>query len=452
MQYIYLHGKDEEKQKPELVLIRGIQGSGKTTLAKKVSELGYQHHENDQFFTNEQGEYQFDFSKHQLAKEQTLEKTKRDLEKGLNVVVSNTFNTLNELNVYIDMAKKVGANINVIQAGLNYGNVHNIPTEIVEKARQTYEVRHLDQKVVDPNTLLVKGPNQMTSLMYQSELKNGENIPRLLIKDSIERLKLAYSYTNHLFANSEPNTQYQEVVFDDKASVKEVLSMLSIGRVNEAIEKMEEGSIYARSVLMPQEFMEIIKKDQDLKEKIEHVLVSYFVDSPKAQEEDQALSMEIYQKQYQLGAEKKVEPVLIKTQSELFVKDSMNTLKDSVQKLKERYLETDKAHKQSAFDDYYLAKEVYGVLAAGYVDEAIEKMKKGSQNFTANFEPKDFIKAVKSDPEIKDKVKEVLISYFVNSIEAEKEDRVLTASLKSPKQELNTVKVENTTPKRKLRM
>lgn len=302
MQYVYLNGKENDK--PELVLIRGVQGSGKTTLAQKISQLGYKHHENDQFFTDENGEYQFDFSKHQTAKEETLRKTQLELEKGNNVVVSNTFNTLKELNVYIDMAKKIGVHVNVINTKLNYKNIHKIPSEVIEKAKLTYEDRELDQKITSPNVVLIKDPNEMTLVMYQSEIKDGIKVPKLMVKDSIERLKLSYAYINNLFENSEDKTQNQEEINENRDVVKKVLSMLSVGRMDEAIESIEEGSIYAKNVLMPQEFVDILKEDQELKEKINKVLVSYLVNSNKAEIEDRDLSLEIYKKKYQLGINK----------------------------------------------------------------------------------------------------------------------------------------------------
>lgn len=43
----------------ELLLIRGLPGSGKTTMAKQYAQIGYVHCEADQYFERD-GEYRFD--------------------------------------------------------------------------------------------------------------------------------------------------------------------------------------------------------------------------------------------------------------------------------------------------------------------------------------------------------------------------------------------------------
>ena len=54
----------------ELVLIRGLPGSGKTTLAKEFT--GYDHHEADHFFEDENRNYRYDRSQVQAAHRQSL--------------------------------------------------------------------------------------------------------------------------------------------------------------------------------------------------------------------------------------------------------------------------------------------------------------------------------------------------------------------------------------------
>lgn len=126
-------------KKQKLILVRGVQGSGKSTFAKKLANVGFVHRENDMFFTDENGVYQFDFSKHQQAKDETLALVLADLRDGENVVVSNTFNSLKELNQYKHLAEKMGVSVEIVKMNLNFESVHAVPAEIVEKARKTYE-------------------------------------------------------------------------------------------------------------------------------------------------------------------------------------------------------------------------------------------------------------------------------------------------------------------------
>lgn len=126
-------------KKQKLILVRGVQGSGKSTFAKKLANVGFVHRENDMFFTDENGVYQFDLSKHQQAKDETLALVLADLRDGENVVVSNTFNSLKELNQYKHLAEKMGVSVEIVKMNLNFESVHSVPAEIVEKARKTYE-------------------------------------------------------------------------------------------------------------------------------------------------------------------------------------------------------------------------------------------------------------------------------------------------------------------------
>ena len=120
----------------KLVLIRGLPGSGKSTMAKNM--LGFEHYEADMFFERD-GKYIYEPSKIKEAHEWCQRETFRALKNGGDVVVSNTFTRLFEMEPYFEMAKIFGIKPYIMEATGNWPNVHGVPTEVVDKMRQRWE-------------------------------------------------------------------------------------------------------------------------------------------------------------------------------------------------------------------------------------------------------------------------------------------------------------------------
>lgn len=135
------HKKRRNKLKVQhLYIIRGLPGSGKSTLAKLIAEAkGYIHHEADMYFTNEDGDYNFIPEKIKDAHKWCLESTKEVLEKGVGVVVSNTFTTQWQVQPYIDVAKDLDVEIVLIECKSNFGSIHGVPVESLERMKQIWE-------------------------------------------------------------------------------------------------------------------------------------------------------------------------------------------------------------------------------------------------------------------------------------------------------------------------
>lgn len=132
----------------KLILIRGLPGSGKSTRAKQLLADGAvdAHFEADQFFTDSDGNYNFDQKKLHLAHSICFSQMQSAMALGLDVVVSNTFTTYKEIVEYFRFAELVNARVDIITMTENYGSIHNVPEEAMERMRNRWMPT---EKIVD---------------------------------------------------------------------------------------------------------------------------------------------------------------------------------------------------------------------------------------------------------------------------------------------------------------
>lgn len=119
----------------DLVLIRGLPGSGKSNMASILAMIGYKHFEAGMFFEIG-GTYRFDRTRIGDAHDWCQHMTRQALARGDNVVVSNTFTTRWEMEPYFSMTTRT---VRVIEAKGNLANVHGAPPEAVKRMALRWE-------------------------------------------------------------------------------------------------------------------------------------------------------------------------------------------------------------------------------------------------------------------------------------------------------------------------
>jgi tRNA uridine 5-carbamoylmethylation protein Kti12 len=132
----------------DLILLRGIPGSGKTTLGDvMLHTLGSNNTNNvlsaDDFFTDENGNYNFDPTKlkeaHNQCQLKCAERMKLELSR---IVVANTFTQEWEMKPYFDMAERYKYRVHCLIVENRHGskNVHNVPDEKLEQMKNRFEI------------------------------------------------------------------------------------------------------------------------------------------------------------------------------------------------------------------------------------------------------------------------------------------------------------------------
>jgi predicted kinase len=124
----------------ELILLRGLPGSGKSTFAKSLNAPTF---EADNFFMVD-GEYKFNPSQISNAHTHCQNQTQMAMLNGNEkIVVSNTFTQEWEMKPYYDLANKYGYRVYsvIVENRHNGVNEHGVPADKLEIMRNRFEIK-----------------------------------------------------------------------------------------------------------------------------------------------------------------------------------------------------------------------------------------------------------------------------------------------------------------------
>ena len=145
-----------------LWIVRGIAGSGKTTLANIMKDglMVFPQQSNremeqeplivsadDYFYAAGSGRYKFDKTKLGEAHKQCQVKVTNGMEYGRrHIIVHNTFSQQWEFNPYRQLAKYYGYSVFVIECQNDFGSTHHVPQETITEMRERREMLEVENE------------------------------------------------------------------------------------------------------------------------------------------------------------------------------------------------------------------------------------------------------------------------------------------------------------------
>jgi predicted kinase len=131
-----------------LILLRGVPGSGKTTLAKVIlqqpSNVDPEILSADDFFETKDGEYIFDSSKlkeaHNYCQFRCSERMRQQKSR---IVVANTFTQEWEMEEYFKMAERYNYRVHTLIVENRHGgeNIHGVPKDKLQQMKDRFQIK-----------------------------------------------------------------------------------------------------------------------------------------------------------------------------------------------------------------------------------------------------------------------------------------------------------------------
>jgi len=138
--------------KPFVLIVRGLPGSGKTTMADALVNMAPDkvvRLEADDFFINDRGEYQYDPTLIGHAHNECRQRFLKAIDKRKNIIISNTSVKYWEWGEYKAIAEKNDYIVHVIVKENHHDGMttHGVPIQTVMKMKNNFTVNLLGHKL-----------------------------------------------------------------------------------------------------------------------------------------------------------------------------------------------------------------------------------------------------------------------------------------------------------------
>lgn len=143
-----------------LYLVRGLPGSGKSYFAAKLClTTCAEYYEADMYLCDENNEYLWTPSRSIAAHKWCLNTARIQLNRGLDVIIANTFIKRKDLKKYIKLYPE---NYIVLRCNGKYNNIHGVPEDKLEIKRSEFE--DFEGEITDPYKWLKEKEKELKPL------------------------------------------------------------------------------------------------------------------------------------------------------------------------------------------------------------------------------------------------------------------------------------------------